>query len=79
MGYIQKTLEKGYSEHLGLHAVLTVCLRFSSVLDGTRASYPPPPEIATQKCGIDTVHTPTVAHTKAWIARGTYNYRHTRE
>ena len=39
MGYIWKALEKGYSEHLGLHAVLTVCLRFLSVLDGTCASY----------------------------------------
>ena len=34
MGYIQKDLEKGYLEHPGLHAVLTTCLRFSSVLDG---------------------------------------------
>ena len=28
MGYIPKALEKGYSEHPGLHAVLTTCLRF---------------------------------------------------
>jgi hypothetical protein len=34
MGYIWKALEKGYLEHLGLHAVLTTCLRFSSILDG---------------------------------------------
>ena len=33
MGYIRKALEKGYLEHLSLHAVLTVCLRFLSVLD----------------------------------------------
>ena len=33
MGYIRKALEKGYSKHPGLHAVLTVCLRFLSVLD----------------------------------------------
>ena len=32
MGYIRKALEKGYSEHPGLHAVLTTCLRFSSIL-----------------------------------------------
>ena len=32
MGYIRKALEKGYLEHLGLHAVPTTCLRFSSVL-----------------------------------------------
>ena len=32
-GYIQKALKKGYLEHLGLHAVLTTCLRISSVLD----------------------------------------------
>ena len=33
MGYIRKALEEGYLEHLGLHARLTTCLRFSSVLD----------------------------------------------
>ena len=32
-GYIRKALEKGYLEHLGLHAVLMVCLRLLSVLD----------------------------------------------
>ena len=31
--YIQKALKKGYLEHPGLHAVLTTCLRFSSVSD----------------------------------------------
>ena len=31
MGYIRKALEKGYSEHADLHAVLTY-LRFSSIL-----------------------------------------------
>ena len=34
VGYIRKALEKGYLEHPGLHAVLTICLRYSSVLDG---------------------------------------------
>ena len=34
MGYIRKALEKGYLDHPGLHVVLTICLRFSSVLDG---------------------------------------------
>ena len=34
MGYIRKALETGYLVHPGLHAVLTTCLRFSSVLDG---------------------------------------------
>ena len=33
MGYIRKALEKGYSEHPGLLAGLTTCLRFSSVFD----------------------------------------------
>ena len=33
VGYIRKALEKGYLEHPGLHAVLTKCLRFSSILD----------------------------------------------
>ena len=33
VGYIRKALEKGYLEHPGLHAVLTTCLRFSSVSD----------------------------------------------
>ena len=33
VGYIRKALEKGYLEHLGLHAVLTTFLRFLSVLD----------------------------------------------
>ena len=33
MGYIWKALEKGYLEHPGLHAVLTTCLRFLSILD----------------------------------------------
>ena len=32
MGYIRKALEKAYLEHPGLHAVLTICWRFSSVL-----------------------------------------------
>ena len=35
VGYIQKALEKGYLEHPGLHAVLTTCLRFWSVLEGS--------------------------------------------
>ena len=34
MGYLRKALEKGYLEALGPHAVLTTCLRFSSVLGG---------------------------------------------
>ena len=34
MGYIRNALEKGYLEHPGVHAVLTVCLRFLSFLDG---------------------------------------------
>ena len=34
MGYIRKALEKGYLDHLGLHAVLTTCLGFSSFFDG---------------------------------------------
>ena len=38
MGYIRKALEMGYLEHTGLHAVLTTCLRFSSVLDGACVS-----------------------------------------
>ena len=33
VGYIRKAFEKSYSEHPGLHAGLTICLRFSSVLD----------------------------------------------
>ena len=33
MGYIRKALEKDYLEHPGLHAVLTTCLRSSSILD----------------------------------------------
>ena len=33
MGYIWKALKKGYLEHPGLHAVLTTCLRFLSILD----------------------------------------------
>ena len=35
---IRKALEKGYLEHLGLHAVMTTCLRISSVLDGVSAA-----------------------------------------
>ena len=33
VGYIRKAREKGYFGHLGLHAVLMICLRFSSFLD----------------------------------------------
>ena len=40
---------------------------------------PPPFVIATPKYGINTVPTPTVAITRAWLAHDTYNYRHTRE
>ena len=38
MGYIRKALEKGYLEHPGLHAVLTTCLRFSSLLYDARVA-----------------------------------------
>ena len=38
MGYIRKALEKGYSEHLGLHAIPTVCLIFLSFLDAARVA-----------------------------------------
>ena len=31
VGYTWKALEKGYLEHPGLHTVLTICVRFSSV------------------------------------------------
>ena len=41
--------------------------------------YPPPFVIATPKYGINTVPTPTVAITRAWLAHDTYNYQHTRE
>ena len=37
--YIRKALEKGYSEHPDLHAVLTMGLRFSSVLDGAGVAH----------------------------------------
>ena len=33
MGCIRKALEKGVFGTLGLHAVLTICLRISSILD----------------------------------------------
>ena len=39
VGYIRKALEKGYSEHPGLHAVLTVCLVFSSFLDSACVAF----------------------------------------
>ena len=35
VGYIRKALEKGFQNTPGLHAVLTICLRFPSVLDGS--------------------------------------------
>ena len=35
VGYIRKALKKGYSEHPGLPAVLTTCLRLWTVLYGT--------------------------------------------
>ena len=38
VGYIRKVLEMGYLEHPGLHALLTTCFRFSSVLDGVSAA-----------------------------------------
>ena len=38
VGYIRKALEKGYSEHPGLHAGLPICLRLSSVLEGVCAA-----------------------------------------
>ena len=44
-----------------------------------KESTPPPLVIATPKYGINTVPTPTVAITRAWLAHDTYNYRHTRE
>ena len=40
---------------------------------------PPTFVIATPKYGINTVATPTVAITRAWLAHDTYNYRRTRE
>ena len=43
------------------------------------APLPPPFVIATPKYGMNTVPTPTVAITRAWLAHDTYNYRHTRE
>ena len=38
VGYIRKALQKGNLELPGLHAVLTTCLRFLSVLDGVCAA-----------------------------------------
>ena len=48
---------------------------------GQQTTFEPPPPfvIATPKYGINTVPTPTVAITRAWLAHNTYNYRHTRE
>ena len=39
MGCIQKALKKGYSDHPGLHTVLTVCLRFRLFLDGACVAF----------------------------------------
>ena len=39
MGYIRKALEKGYSEHPGLHAGLMTCLRFSFFLDSAGVAF----------------------------------------
>ena len=59
-----------------LAAIITInveqCFRSTFVI-------PPPFVIATPKYGINTVPTPTVAITRAWLAHDTYNYRHTRE
>ena len=38
VGDIRKALGKGNLQHLGLHAVLTICLRFSSILDTARVA-----------------------------------------
>ena len=48
MGYIRKALEKGYLEHLGLHAVLTTRLRFSP---GTKNIWPKTALFPVQKQG----------------------------
>ena len=74
MGYIQKALEKGYLEHPGLHAVLTTCLRFSSVLDGacvacclflSTCSYHIYIQIHSTGCLL-----PQMCHKSLWFARG---------
>ena len=38
MGYIRKPLKKAIWDTLGLHAAVTVCLRFLSFLDGARVA-----------------------------------------
>ena len=50
-----------------------------SSIPNTQVRTPLPFVIATPRYGINTVPTPTVAITRAWLAHDTYNYRHTRE
>ena len=61
VGCIRKALEKGHLEHPGLHAVLAICLRFSSVLDDacvahclvlSTGSYHVRIQMHTQRCCI---------------------------
>ena len=56
------------------------CLMLAAPTGPSPLTPPPPPfVIATPKYGINTVPTPTVAITRAWLAHNTYNYLHTRE
>ena len=69
VGYIQKAFEKGYLEPPGLHAVLTICLRIWSVLDGACVAcglflLPCPPTNSTHVLLFPLMH-----HKSLWCAK----------
>ena len=79
MGYIRKAPIKGYSEHPGLHAVLTICLRFLSVLDDacdacclllSTGSYHVFIQIHTPRCCIPRCTTETLGSETGTLWRG---------
>ena len=82
MGYIWKALEKGYS---GLHAVLTICSTFSSVLDDacvacclllSTGSYHVFIQIHTPRCCIPRGTTKTLGSEKGTLWRGKLGARY---
>ena len=69
VGYMCKAFEKGYLEHPGLHAILAICLRFSSVaccLFLSTSSHHVRIQIHATRCCIPTCTTKGLKKGRLW-------------
>ena len=73
-GIFGKPLKRAIWNTAALHAVLTICLRFSSVLDGACVACCP--FLSTTTCNVFTVLGPVLQHIVSMPKRGGWKFVH---